>query len=74
VVLADGPTAALNRRLWWQVMEFFRQVAHEQRAGEIIVPQDRCALDVVDVICEMEDQVIRQALAGLAGTVPARLS
>jgi putative ABC transport system ATP-binding protein len=59
VVLADEPTAALDSRLGRQVMELFRQVAHEQGAGVIVVTHDHRALDVFDVVYEMEDGVIK---------------
>ena len=61
VVLADEPTAALDGRRGRQVMELFRKVAHEQGAGVIVVTHDQRALDVFDVIYEMEDGVIRRA-------------
>lgn len=59
VILADEPTAALDGRRGRQVMELFRKVAHEQGAGVIVVTHDHRALDVFDVIYEMEDGVIR---------------
>jgi putative ABC transport system ATP-binding protein len=61
VVLADEPTAALDGQRGRQVMELFRRVAHEQAAGVIVVTHDQRALDVFDVIYEMEDGVIRPA-------------
>jgi putative ABC transport system ATP-binding protein len=55
LVLADEPTAALDSQRGRQVMELFRQVAHEQQAGVIVVTHDHRALDVFDRIFEMED-------------------
>jgi putative ABC transport system ATP-binding protein len=69
VVLADEPTAALDSRLGRQVMELFRQVAHEQGAGVIVVTHDHRALDVFDVVYEMEDGIIRPASAELQSAV-----
>jgi putative ABC transport system ATP-binding protein len=69
VLLADEPTAALDSRLGRQVMELFRKVAHEQGAGVIVVTHDHRALDVFDVIYEMEDGIIRPASADLVRTV-----
>jgi putative ABC transport system ATP-binding protein len=69
VVLADEPTAALDGRRGRQVMELFRKVAHEQGAGVIVVTHDQRALDVFDVIYEMEDGVIRPASAELFSAV-----
>jgi putative ABC transport system ATP-binding protein len=59
VVLADEPTAALDSHRGRQVMELFRMVAHEQKAGVIIVTHDHRALDVFDRIFEMEDGLLR---------------
>ena len=36
-------------------MELFRRVAHEQGAAVLVVTHDQRALDVFDVIHEMED-------------------
>ena len=58
VVLADEPTAALDKRRGRQVMELLTKVAHEQNAGVIVVTHDQRALDVFDLIYEMEDGVI----------------
>jgi putative ABC transport system ATP-binding protein len=55
LILADEPTAALDSHRGRQVMELFRKVAHEQRAGVIVVTHDHRALDVFDRIIEMED-------------------
>lgn len=59
LVLADEPTAALDGRLGRQVMELFRQVAHEQRAGIIVVTHDHRALEAFDRVFEMEDGLLR---------------
>lgn len=55
VILADEPTAALDSHRGRQVMELFAQVAHEQRAGVIVVTHDHRSLDVFDTKYEMED-------------------
>jgi putative ABC transport system ATP-binding protein len=64
VVLADEPTAALDSHRGRQVMELFRMVAHEQKAGVIVVTHDHRALDVFDRIFEMEDGVLRPSITG----------
>jgi putative ABC transport system ATP-binding protein len=61
VILADEPTAALDSRLGRQVMELFAKVAHDQGAGVIVVTHDQRALDVFDVVYEMEDGIIRRS-------------
>jgi putative ABC transport system ATP-binding protein len=55
LILADEPTAALDSVRGRQVMELFRQVAHEQNAAVIVVTHDQRALDVFDQTLEMED-------------------
>ena len=59
LILADEPTAALDGHLGRQVMDLFRKVAHEQRAGILVVTHDHRALDVFDRVLEMEDGVLR---------------
>jgi putative ABC transport system ATP-binding protein len=59
LILADEPTAALDSVRGRQVMELFRQVAHEQDAGVIVVTHDHRALDVFDRTLEMEDGRLR---------------
>ena len=71
VVLADEPTAALDSRRGRQVMELFRKVAHEQGAGVIVVTHDQRALDVFDVIYEMEDGIIKPGSADLLSMAQA---
>jgi putative ABC transport system ATP-binding protein len=61
VILADEPTAALDKRLGRQVMELFRTIAHEQNSGVIVVTHDQRCLDVFDTIYEMEDGIIARS-------------
>ncbi|MCE5276486.1 MAG: ABC transporter ATP-binding protein [Planctomycetaceae bacterium] len=61
LILADEPTAALDSVRGRQVMELFRKVAHERRAGVIVVTHDHRALDVFDRSLEMEDGLITTA-------------
>ena len=63
LVLADEPTAALDSQRGRQVMELFRQVAHEQGAGVLVVTHDHRSLDVFDRTLEMEDGVLREGPA-----------
>lgn len=60
LILADEPTAALDSKRGRQVMELFAKVAHEQHGAVIVVTHDHRALDVFDLIYEMEDGVISQ--------------
>jgi putative ABC transport system ATP-binding protein len=59
LILADEPTAALDSVRGRQVMELFRNVAHEQDTGVIVVTHDHRALDVFDHAMEMEDGKLR---------------
>lgn len=59
LLLADEPTAALDSVRGRQVMELFRNVAHEQNTGVIVVTHDHRALDVFDHAFEMEDGLLR---------------
>jgi len=58
LILADEPTAALDSNRGRQVMELFREIAHERGSAAIVVTHDHRALDVFDRIYEMEDGVI----------------
>jgi putative ABC transport system ATP-binding protein len=55
LILADEPTAALDRERGRSVMELLRRVAHEQGTAVMVVTHDHRALDVFDAIHEMED-------------------
>lgn len=66
VILADEPTAALDSHRGRQVMELFRQVAHEQHAGVIVVTHDHRSLDVFDTHYEMEDGMLQRSKTGLS--------
>ena len=72
VILADEPTAALDKVRGRQVMELFRDVVREHSAGVIVVTHDERALDVFNTLYEMEDGIIqlRQSVEKTTG-VPA---
>jgi putative ABC transport system ATP-binding protein len=59
LILADEPTAALDSKRSRTVMELFRKVAHERGTAVLVVTHDHRALDVFDVLYEMEDGRIR---------------
>jgi putative ABC transport system ATP-binding protein len=65
VILADEPTAALDSHRGRQVMELFRDVAHQHGAGVIVVTHDHRTLEVFDTVYEMEDGLIRQNLSNV---------
>ncbi len=66
LILADEPTAALDSVRSRTVMELFRRVAHERGAAVLVVTHDHRALDVFDVLYEMEDGRIRESTAAVA--------
>lgn len=55
LILADEPTAALDKTRGRAVMELLRRVAHEQGAAVLVVTHDHRALDLFDVTYQMED-------------------
>jgi putative ABC transport system ATP-binding protein len=59
LILADEPTAALDSVRSRVVMDLFRKVAHERAAAVLVVTHDHRALDLFDVLYEMEDGRIR---------------
>ncbi|MFO0759303.1 MAG: ABC transporter ATP-binding protein [Byssovorax sp.] len=61
LLLADEPTAALDSVRSRIVMDLFRKIAHERGAAVLVVTHDHRALDVFDVLYEMEDGRIRPA-------------
>jgi putative ABC transport system ATP-binding protein len=59
LILADEPTAALDGQLGQQVMKLFVQIAHERRAGVLVVTHDHRTLEVFDRILDVEDGMVR---------------
>jgi len=59
LILADEPTAALDSVRSRNVMALFRNVAHDRGAAVLVVTHDHRALDVFDVLYELEDGRIR---------------
>ncbi len=55
LILADEPTAALDKARGRAVMELFARVAHEQGAAVLVVTHDQRTLDVFDGLYQMED-------------------
>ena len=61
IILADEPTAALDKVRGRAVMELFRRVAREQDAAVVVVTHDHRTLDVFDELHEMEDGCLTPA-------------
>lgn len=58
LLLADEPTASLDKQLGRQVMDLFRKAASERGAAVLIVTHDHRSLDLVHRIFEIEDGVL----------------
>jgi putative ABC transport system ATP-binding protein len=61
LILADEPTAALDASRGRQVMELFRQIAHDQGASVIVVTHDHRALDRFDRILRLDEGRLSEA-------------
>ena len=55
LLLADEPTAALDRESGRGAVELFRQLADQQRAAIVMVTHDNKVLDIADRIVNLED-------------------
>lgn len=55
VVLADEPTAALDRQSGRDVVEIMQRLARQQGSAVLLVTHDNRILDVADRILQMED-------------------
>lgn len=58
LLLADEPTASLDKEMGRQVMQLFRSAAKERGAAVLVVTHDQRALDLVDRIFEIEDGLL----------------
>ena len=61
IVLADEPTASLDKQSGREVVELMRQLALEQKVAVIIVTHDNRILDVADRIIHLEDGRVQQS-------------
>jgi len=55
IILADEPTASLDKRTGREIVELLRQLAREQSVTVILVTHDNRILDVADRILTLED-------------------
>lgn len=55
LILADEPTAALDKQSGREVVDLMRRLSREQGTTVLLVTHDPRILDVADVIVEMED-------------------
>ena len=54
LLLADEPTAALDRQSGREVVDLFQRLAKEQQAGIVMVTHDNKVLDIADRIVALE--------------------
>jgi putative ABC transport system ATP-binding protein len=66
LVLADEPTAALDKRSGRDVVDLMQRLAREQGCTILLVTHDNRILDIADRILEMEDGRLLKAGAILA--------
>lgn len=70
IVLADEPTASLDKQSGRDVVDLIQQLAQEEGASVVLVTHDNRILDVADRILSLEDgrvQTLSEAVASEAG-------
>lgn len=74
IVLADEPTAAVDRKTGREVMELIRHLAKEQGCAIVLVTHDNRILDIADRILTLDDGRITSFVEGLADQTGRLLS
>jgi putative ABC transport system ATP-binding protein len=74
IVLADEPTAALDRKTGREVVELIQVLAKEQGCAIMLVTHDNRILDIADRVLTLEDGRITSFAAGLAANTGRLLS
>ncbi len=69
IILADEPTAALDKKSGRDVVELMRKLAKEQGCTILLVTHDNRILDIADRIVYMEDGQIKTNSVDAAATV-----
>ncbi|HEY9656378.1 MAG TPA: DevA family ABC transporter ATP-binding protein [Crinalium sp.] len=67
LVLADEPTAALDRKSGRDVVNLMQALAKEQGCTILLVTHDNRILDVADRIIHMEDGILKRNTASVVG-------
>jgi len=65
LLLADEPTASLDKELGRRVMGLLREAAEERGAAVLVVTHDHRALDLVHRVFEIEDGVLATDVEGV---------
>ncbi len=68
IVLADEPTAALDKASGREVVEIMHRLANDQGCAILMVTHDNRILDIADRILTLEDGKISSFTAGIAAT------
>jgi putative ABC transport system ATP-binding protein len=66
LVLADEPTAALDKQSGRDVVEIMQRLAKDQGTSILLVTHDNRILDIADRIVEMEDGLLTRDAQGMA--------
>jgi putative ABC transport system ATP-binding protein len=74
IVLADEPTAALDRKSGREVVELLQTLARQQGCAILLVTHDNRILDIADRIMTLEDGRITSFAAGMAANAGHLLS
>jgi putative ABC transport system ATP-binding protein len=61
ILLADEPTAALDKKSGREVVELMQRLAQEKGCTILLVTHDNRILDIADRIIYMEDGYLRDA-------------
>jgi putative ABC transport system ATP-binding protein len=73
IVLADEPTASLDKHSGREVVELMRKLARDQQVAVIIVTHDNRILDVADRIIHLEDGYIQSGSEVIAANTTQML-
>jgi putative ABC transport system ATP-binding protein len=74
IVLADEPTAALDRKTGREIVELLHQLAKGQGCAILMVTHDNRILDLADRVLTLEDGRMTSFVAGLAASTGQLLS
>jgi energy-coupling factor transporter ATP-binding protein EcfA2 len=65
IVMADEPTAALDRKTGREVVELLQRLAHQEGTAILLVTHDNRILDIADRIITLEDGRIEETHRGM---------
>jgi putative ABC transport system ATP-binding protein len=65
IILADEPTAALDRKTGREVVELLQQLARQEKVAILLVTHDNRILDVADRIITLEDGRLEETHRGI---------